>query len=404
MKKESHITDRISKAVEQLGAEKTVDWIGRSVTIWTGEPERTNYDTKRAEQFIGKPRTKVSPKEWDASWNPDTEEMDESYRSTFATWPDERVVIQRQGEELELGPNETIGKEGKWQVFSETEPNIEVRIGGLLSLERIAQDSTRYDKGRDHVRVMEILCAYVRENARVGSLASEADDDEPRTMRNDVQIALDVIKRRDFKQTKIEQVAKYRLDLRNTDFRSADLSQGNFRGALMFSSRFEFADLRDADFSAALFHKSVLNFVYAHRARFVAADMTDCRIDKPKPVPGGFVRSINLGDVSGLSLAGANITALDYLGDPAQPTFGTKDTILSEDLHDQRQEAISVSRQISKAKRKNLLEELETLKQQIADNPFAQWSPFDRQDMSTNWKLSAFRQSLSLTGWPYDDN
>lgn len=46
-----------------------------------------------------------------------------------------------------------------------TVPNIEVRIGGLLSLERIAQDSTRYDKGRDHVRVMEILCAYVRENA-----------------------------------------------------------------------------------------------------------------------------------------------------------------------------------------------------------------------------------------------
>jgi hypothetical protein len=40
-----------------------------------------------------------------------------------------------------------------------TEPNIEVRIGAILSLERIAQDSTRYDNGRDHVRVMEILCA-----------------------------------------------------------------------------------------------------------------------------------------------------------------------------------------------------------------------------------------------------
>jgi uncharacterized protein YjbI with pentapeptide repeats len=40
-----------------------------------------------------------------------------------------------------------------------------VRIGAILSLERIAQDSTAYDKGRDHVRVMEILCAYVRENS-----------------------------------------------------------------------------------------------------------------------------------------------------------------------------------------------------------------------------------------------
>ena len=39
-------------------------------------------------------------------------------------------------------------------------PNIEVRLGGLLALERIAQDSPR-----DHVQVMEILCAYLRENA-----------------------------------------------------------------------------------------------------------------------------------------------------------------------------------------------------------------------------------------------
>jgi hypothetical protein len=81
--KEGHITDRISKAVEQLGAEKTVK----------------------------------------------------------------------------------VPKEDGTGSMERTVPNIEVRIGGLLSLERIAQDSTRYDNGRDHVRVMEILCAYVRENA-----------------------------------------------------------------------------------------------------------------------------------------------------------------------------------------------------------------------------------------------
>ncbi len=61
----------------------------------------------------------------------------------------------------QLGEEKTIKRDG----VEETVPNIEVRIAGLLSLERIAQDSTRYDKGRDHVRVMEILCAYIRENA-----------------------------------------------------------------------------------------------------------------------------------------------------------------------------------------------------------------------------------------------
>ncbi|WP_300534531.1 pentapeptide repeat-containing protein, partial [uncultured Mameliella sp.] len=64
----------------------------------------------------------------------------------------------------QLGAEKSVKRDGKPE---ETVPNIEVRIGGLLSLERIAQDSTNYDKGRDHVRVMEILCAYVRENAPV---------------------------------------------------------------------------------------------------------------------------------------------------------------------------------------------------------------------------------------------
>ena len=69
----------------------------------------------------------------------------------------------------QLGAEKTTKGEG----FAErTVPNIEVRIGGLLSLERISQDSVRHDQGRDHVRVMEIICAYVRANAP----ASEARD------------------------------------------------------------------------------------------------------------------------------------------------------------------------------------------------------------------------------------
>lgn len=70
----------------------------------------------------------------------------------------------------QLGAEKTVkipGKDenGKDITLEQTKPNIEVRIGGLLSLERISQDSVKYDKGRDHVRVMEIICAYVRENA-----------------------------------------------------------------------------------------------------------------------------------------------------------------------------------------------------------------------------------------------
>jgi hypothetical protein len=40
------------------------------------------------------------------------------------------------------------------------EPNFDVRLGGIFSLERIARDSEK-----DHWTVMEVLSAYVRENA-----------------------------------------------------------------------------------------------------------------------------------------------------------------------------------------------------------------------------------------------
>jgi uncharacterized protein YjbI with pentapeptide repeats len=47
-----------------------------------------------------------------------------------------------------------------------TEPNFEVRLGALYSLQRIAEDSPR-DRGQ----ILDMLCAYIRENAR----ASDAE-------------------------------------------------------------------------------------------------------------------------------------------------------------------------------------------------------------------------------------
>ncbi|WP_435260163.1 hypothetical protein ACSBLW_07245 [Thioclava sp. FR2] len=66
-----------------------------------------------------------------------------------------------------LGAEKTVKKKSDNDsgASEESAPNLEVRIGAILSLERIAQDSVTYDRGRDHVRVMEILCGYLRENS-----------------------------------------------------------------------------------------------------------------------------------------------------------------------------------------------------------------------------------------------
>jgi hypothetical protein len=171
----------------------------------------------------------------------------------------------------QLGAEKTVKKDGK----EETVPNIEVRIGGLLSLERIAQDSTRYDKGRDHVRVMEILCAYVRENAPAAKATKspfpegckDADIDAKllsppydwaftqTSPRSDVQLALTILGRRSAEQIDIERrhvtgkETGHSLDLSHTNLRRADLEGLNFENACFFKAKMEGAFCNGANFS-----------------------------------------------------------------------------------------------------------------------------------------------------------
>ena len=65
-----------------------------------------------------------------------------------------------------LGAEKTVKRtvtreDGTTFVDERTAPNLEVRIGAILTLERIARDNAA-----EHVRVMDILCAYIRENAK----------------------------------------------------------------------------------------------------------------------------------------------------------------------------------------------------------------------------------------------
>lgn len=306
---QGHMTDRISKAVEQLGAEKTVDRIGRPVTIWTGKTTRTGVADSVLEKCLSQPRSKQTNKEWSQSYNEITDEVWEGTLYTVTQWEEERTTIQWQGTDLQLEKTETVGSEGSWQVFRETVPNIEVRIGGLLSLERIAQDSVRYDAGRDHVRVMEILCAYVRENAPASNAKNapvplEANDesiegkrqrdlfhwsmslDPPRA---DVQMALTIIGRRGPEQIEIERTQKpdtrkmYSPDLSRTSLQKANLEGLDFSTASFYRSHLEGAFCKGANLSRCNFiygKLSVLSGDHAilSGAKFDSADLSQASL------------------------------------------------------------------------------------------------------------------------------
>jgi len=257
--KEGHITDRITAAVEQLGVEKTISYVARNIS-----------------------HPAVPPEEREGC---DNEHVDRLQRINAKT----DSVIRTIDPEF---------KYGRWSVFTETVPNIEVRIGAILSLERIAQDSTINDKGRDHVRVMEILCAYVRENAPASEASAfpfpqeykqeslEAKRTPPWAaitnefkLRSDVQLALSVIGRRTPEQMNIEANHPmnsgngYRLDLSHTNLRYADLEYKNFSNASFFRSQMQVAFCRGADLSGSNFRYTQLTAAQAQKANLSKANL-----------------------------------------------------------------------------------------------------------------------------------
>jgi len=135
---------------------------------------------------------------------------------------------------------------------------IETRTGAIYALERVAQDFPE-----EHWTIMEILTAFIRENAPMPagvdqqiieldrSLYLQQIDlnlqpDSPK-LRTDIQAALTVIGRRDYANDRENQ----KLDLRNTDIRRADLPGANLQRADLRGADLAGADLRESDLCEA---------------------------------------------------------------------------------------------------------------------------------------------------------
>jgi hypothetical protein len=131
------------------------------------------------------------------------------------------------------------------------DPNLEVRLGGICALERIARDSPR-----DHWTIMEVLTAYVRRNApwrpvppaTAGGTAGAGEPQPPPKPRTDIQAILTVLGRRIPPEESPEPA---RLDLRGTDLRGAALKGAHLEGAALTGAHLEGAALWGAHLEGA---------------------------------------------------------------------------------------------------------------------------------------------------------
>ena len=167
---------------------------------------------------------------------------------------------------------------------------LEVRLGGIYALERIARDSRD-----DHWTIMEVLTAFVREKAR----APREQEEEPREAeravneeekppqgddaeeglrpRTDIQAILTVIGRRKLEHEEGEK--DYTLDSRGTDLRRADLRGARLKGTHLAGARLEGASLTWAHLERVNLVAARLKGAHLLGARLEGADLEGARLE-----------------------------------------------------------------------------------------------------------------------------
>lgn len=181
---------------------------------------------------------------------------------------------------------------------------IEVRLGGIYTLERISRESPE-----DYWTVMETLTAFVRERAPW----KKADADRSETMASfyegetsksgpatDITAVLTVINRRNEKSRQQERKNKWVFDLRETDLKHCYQSRMHLHRAILFK-----ADLSNAWLLGANLSKTSLWYTDLSNTILIDANLS-----------GANLTGVNLSGASlgGADLSGANLTDADLTG------------------------------------------------------------------------------------------
>jgi hypothetical protein len=185
---------------------------------------------------------------------------------------------------------------------------IEVRLGGIYTLERISRESPN-----DYWTVVETLTAFVRERARRNLQTEPVEKTKTHVeLPKDIAAVLTVIVRRHEKNQWRESEMGWQLDFRGTDLSraylrranlsGADLSRANLSGANLHEANLRWANLSEADLSGASLMGANLS-----RADFSRADLMGAYLNRAD------LRWANLSeaDLSGANLMGANLSRAD---------------------------------------------------------------------------------------------
>lgn len=235
----------------------------------------------------------------------------------FLAW--QRNQIQQEGQLTERFTKaiEQLGKSNE-----QGTPTIEIRLGGIYALEKLAKDSREY-----HDQIFETLTAYVRENApwppavpasgattfstTTASASGAATLTATETpLRKDIQAVLTVIGRR--RWTRFEEG---RLDLSSTDLRRANLYKANLVRVNFERTNLTCASLEQSNLTDAWLYWAILERAHLEKANLIGAKLYNANLT------GAWLEKANLmvaklynADLGGAHLLEANLTGADLCG------------------------------------------------------------------------------------------
>lgn len=181
-----------------------------------------------------------------------------------------------------------------------------IRLGGIYSLERIAQDSPR-----DRQTVLDLMCAYLRDKSPVsatGAVATREVDEKVTRIPTEYAAAVTVVVRITRLSQPTNVVDLHDANLTGADLSGAKLGNANLRGANLTS-----ANLSDVDFSGARLDKATLAESNLNRSDFRGARLTGANLKHAKLNHAKF-SSANLSkaDLTRAELVGADFTGADF--------------------------------------------------------------------------------------------
>ena len=213
------------------------------------------------------------------------------------------------------------------QLGTPGDDKLEVRLGGIYSLERIARDSKR-----DHPVVMEVLTAFVREHAKAKDPAAVSG------VATDVQSILTVLGRRelsyDREEPDLHGTTLMGAYLFGAHFEGVNLLRANLEGANLWGAHLEGANLWGARLNGAILQLAHLESAFLIGAHFEGAFLHDAHLE------GAILQRAHLEGASlwdahleGADLRGANLAGAQNLTqEQVDSAYGSEETKLPPGL------------------------------------------------------------------------